>query len=139
REARTQACHRVEGGECLPVATELDERVTDHAVVPCGRRGEDASPSSELQRGAKAVARERERTEPTRPEQISRRETESAVQYAVGLCVVRGIPGLAGSLLVGQPEQVEATDVGRPRAEPVLQLQDVRGGVVRPRELRSAR
>ena len=117
RDARLQARHRVERGEGLLVAPQLELRIADDAVVACrGRRDLQRTPA-ELERQRKAVPGERERRKAARRVEVVRRELDSTREHPVRLDVVRRVAGLARPLLVGEAEQVEAADVLRPAAQ----------------------
>ena len=128
-ETRLEPRHRVERGERLAVAAELDERVADHAVVAGGARRERTRPPPERERFAEPVSRERERGEPARRDEIVGSEAECPPQHALRLPVPRGIAGLAGPLLVRKAEQPEPVDVSRCRPQRGLELQDETGGI----------
>ena len=72
--------------------------------------------AAERERLAEAVARQRERAEAARRDQVARRELQRAAQRLARLRVVGRIAGLARALLVREPELVERGDVVRVRA-----------------------
>src|SRR5207244_3698700 len=104
-------------GERLLVPPKLDERVADHAVVARGRRRQRTRAAAERKCFTEAVARERERAEAARCEQVVRRQDEGASQNALRLGVVARIAGLARPLLVRESEQIETVHVARFGAE----------------------
>ena len=75
------------------------------------------------------MARECERREAARSVEVLRRERERPPQHALRLAVVGRVARLAGPLLVGEPEQVEAAHVVGPSPQAGLQLRDERDGV----------
>ena len=110
-EAGPQRRHRVEGLEGRGVAAELDERVAGDAVVERRRRRDRVGLAAEHERVGETVARERERAEAARRDEVVWREAERARQDLLRLRVVGRVTGLASPLLVGEPEQAERLDV----------------------------
>ena len=78
------------------------------------------------------MARERERAEPARREEVVRSEGERAPEHACGARVVAGVARLSRALLVGEAEQGVRVGVVGSRPERVLQLGDERRGVCGP-------
>ena len=111
------------------VPPKLDERVADHAVVARGRRRQRTRAAAERKCFTEAVARESERAEAARRDQVVRRQRKRAAQHAIRLRVVGGVAGFPRALLVGQPEQIEAVDIAWLRPKRVLQLKHERGRV----------
>jgi len=113
REIRPQRAHPVEHVERLVVATELDERVAEDAVVAGRVRSEPHRLAAEHERLAEAMAGQRERTAGARRGRIPRSELARTVERLLRLRVVGRVAGLPGSLLVGETEQRVALRVGR--------------------------
>ena len=138
REVGSQRAHVVERPERLVVAAELDQRVADDAVVAGRVRSESHRLASEDQRVAEPVPGQGERSEGARRRRIPWVELARAVERLLGLRVVRGVPRLAGALLVGEPEQCVALRLAGVRAQLVDEPPDERRRVTAGEPCREA-
>ena len=125
RDVRLDRAHPVEGPECLPVPAELELGVADDAVDAGGRRRDLPRTQAECQCRAKAMPRQRQLPEPGGRDQVVRRESQDAVQDAVGLAVVRRVARLAHALQIREAERVERLRVPRVGAQLALQAGDL--------------
>ncbi len=139
REARPDGDHAVERREGLPVATELDERVADHAVWPRGERREAAGLSSERERATEVVTDEREVAEPERRGGVARPRVECGAKRLLREGKERWVPRLAPAKLVGEAEVTETVRVAWVSLDRALELRDRRRGAAAGREPRQRR
>ena len=124
-DIRLDRAHPVEGRECLAVPAELDLGVADDAVDAGGRRRDPLRAQAECQCRAKAMPRQRQLPEPGGRDQVVLRESQDAVQDAVGLAVVRRVARLAHALQIREAERVERFRVPRVGAQLALQAGDL--------------
>src|SRR4029453_1506490 len=101
----------------LVVAAELDQCVTDDAVVARRVRGEPHRLAAEAECLPEAVSSEGERSERARRRRVPWVGAGGAVERLLGLRVVRGVARLPCALLVCEPEQRVAPRVARVRPQ----------------------
>ena len=123
-EPGSKRCHRVEGLEGCGVTAELDESVAGDAVVEGGRRRDRVRLAAEHERLGEAMARECERAEAARGNEVAWREAKRRMKDLPRLGVVGRVTGLASPLLVGEAKQVERVNVVRRGTQRRLELRD---------------